>query len=465
MLLTAPTPESVLDEICFDRYISRPEEAQRVKDACLEVLKSQQTPNDRAKHVDSALRFSRILWEKYDCKEISDLYDKFQCIEEALFGLERDEAAGFRYRDHLVHMFNCYVFGLRIISELLSELNDAEACQIFRVQDEQLQDQGLPFGANYTHRMRLFYLWMLIATFHDIAIPFQHLKGIGSGINRFVQEFGWEFTDPQVDIRAYDASQLDYFFRLLAGLYAGGLESEEDGLRYRKLDGRNHYLARILGREFDNSNHGVLSGFFMWKTIEEIFLVDRSSKYRLNMDEFNTYAELVLEQDIARAALAICLHNLKPDPRNQAVPKVMPVRFSEFPLTFLLLLADELQEYLRLDGRTVEGLMCFTCHPHIAVSLHREDLTITPRLEVAYSWKESEFESAVSYAEALERHRGTATEVNDVGDAAKIIGESIKNGVESKLRFGTDFRVKLRILDDWERELYATGVGDDTATD
>ena len=88
-----------------------------------------------------------------------------------------------------------------------------------------------------------------------------------------------------------------------------------------------YYLTKMLGREFDRLDHGVLSGFFMWKTIEEIFLTDRSPKYHLNMEEFNLYTEYVLEQDVARVALAISLHGIGKDKRTKALLKVYQISF------------------------------------------------------------------------------------------------------------------------------------------
>jgi len=450
-----PTPDDILNEIGFSSYISNAQELARVSDACRGVLTSQhECPDDRAKQVASALEFSRILWAKYDCEDVAKLYSKFQRIEESLFGLERDEIAGTRYRDHFVHMFNCYVFGLRLITALLSQLGDPEAEAVFKVRDEKLKELGLPFGENYSYKKRLFYLWTLVATFHDIAIPFQHLKKIGSGINQFVQEFGWEFTDPHVDIRSYDASQLYYYFDLLGRLYQGRLALEADGVRYRRSS-RNHYLARILGREFDDNNHGVLSGFFMWRTLEEIFLVSKTSKYKLTIEQFNTYAEYVLEQDVARAALAISLHSLRSHASPDFVPRVFPIRFAEFPLTFLLLLSDELQEYLRWEGVTVAGQMRFGSHPSASVTVDRDGTRVVPHVEVVYSWDKTDEADVIAQAAAVAKHRGQPHEVPDISHAADIIGNSMKESLESKLMIGDDFRLSVEILVDWKLRVYA----------
>ncbi len=449
-----PSPDEILEEIGFSNYITNPKQLKRVTMACRDLLEKQQkSPHDRAAHINSALEFSRALWAKYDCEQVADLYSKFQRIEEGLFGLERNEATGTRYRDHFVHMFNCYLFGLRLMTPLLNRLGDGAAPAAFKVKDEKLKELGLPFGENYTYKKRLFYLWTLIATFHDIAIPFQHLRKIGSGINQFVQEFGWEFTDPQVNMRSYDASQLYHYFDLLGRVYGSGLVLDEDGVRYQRQTNPHHYLARILGREFDGNDHGVLSGFFMWKTIEEIFLTGNTSKYKLTMEQFNTYVDCVLEQDIARAALAISLHNLRPHSANNRLPHVFPVRYSDFPLTFLLLLTDGLQEYLRWEGTTVSGETRFGNHPGVSVELGNKGAV--PQTKVVYSWDNADADKVITQAKAVANHEGWFDGIDNLSDAADIIGKSMKKSLESRLMIGADFKLSVEIRIDWDQVVYA----------
>jgi len=284
------TPELLIQELGFDKYGLGVEEKDIVE-KCEEVFIAQEC-GDRDAQVSKTLEFMKSVWVKYDCKEVAEIYDKFIKMEEALFGLLREEREGKRYRDHFIHMFNCFVFGVRFISSVFAKTSSKDFMRMFKVKDENLKEAGLPFGSDYKCHQRLFYMWTLASTFHDVAKPFQNLADLGKGINRFVDEFGWASSNPELTMHYFDSSQLYYYFRLIGSVYGGGLLIEDDGRRYKK-DNSHHYLAKILGREFDRLDHGVLSGFFMWKTIEEIFLTDRSPKYRLNIDEFNLYTELL----------------------------------------------------------------------------------------------------------------------------------------------------------------------------
>ncbi len=438
---------ALIKELDIDKYQLRSTEKNKIKKACNDVFASQiKNTYDRTLQVDRTLVFFETIWNKYDCKQIATIYHQFVKIEEALYGLERDEKLGKRYRDHSIHMFNCFAFGLRIISSILGQLSsDDKRKKLFKVEDENLKELGLPFGENYTYLQRLFYIWTMISTFHDVAIPFQHLSKLGQGISKFTEEFGWVFTDPAISMHNFDSSQLHNYFCLISSLYDGELKLVSNKKKYKKTD--NHYLAKLLGREFDFKNHGVMSGFFVWKTIEEIFLIGRDSKYPLNMRQFNTYTEYVLEQDIARIALAISLHALGEDKKSKINAKMFPVEFQRLPLTFLLILSDELQEYLRWDGSYLKKKIVFNYHPHIDIKLNsNNDLTMI----ISFSLDSAMRKSIIDHAQKLVTHSGESLNVSDLNVAVDVIGNSIKNTLERKLLLGNKFKMKLDIFEDWE---------------
>lgn len=444
---------ALVREIDLDRYLPRPKEKNTISKACRSVFVSQiKSTYDRMEQVDKALSFYETIWKKYDCREVAVIYHKFVKMEEALYGLERDEKLGKRYRDHSIHMFNCFAFGLRIISSMLNQLPSAKKKKaLFKVEDENLMELKLPFGEDYSYLQRLFYLWTLMSTFHDIAIPFQHMSKLGQGISKFTEEFGWVFTDPAVSMHNFDSSQLHHYFKLITSLYDGKLNLDTKKLKYQKSN--NHYLAKLLGREFDFKNHGVMSGFFMWKTIEEIFLVGRDSKYPLNMDQFNTYAEYVLEQDIARIALAISLHALGEDKKSKAYANVFPIDFRRFPLTFLLILSDELQEYLRWDGSALKKKIVFNYHPMLDIKLNKTDYSV--KMIVSFSLDSNMQKSIIDHAVDLAADSGNSSNISDLDDAVDVIGNSIKEALERKLLLGKKFKLKLEILEDWEIQRYS----------
>ena len=382
------------------------------------------------------------MWLKYDCKQVAEKFDNFVKIEQALYGLERDKERGGRYRDHFVHMFNTFVFGLRIISSLLGTVNENEGKELFKVEDEDLKSVRLPFSANYNYKQRTFYLWMLISTFHDIAIPFQHMPKIGEGITRFVEEFGWIVSEPILTMSNFDSSQLYRYFTMLSEIYNSKLKLRDKGKLYDRKKGANSYVAKTLGRAFDRREHGALSGFFMWKTIEEIFLLGLSKRYRykIGLKNFDKYDQYVLQQDIARAALAISLHTLTKK-KETGHPRIVPIKFGGYPLTFLLILADELQEYHRHEGGTILGNTKFRCQPKISLSYKKKNID----LKVAFSLNKDEYRYFIEEANAIEGKRQNGKKITNVKGAAGVIMDSICQRLMEKLILNEKFRLEIKL--------------------
>ena len=237
---------------------------------------------------------------------------------------------------------------------------------------------------------------------------------------------------------------------MIGSIHGGKLELCDNGRKYKRAPEPQHYFTKLLGRQFDWRNHGVLSGFFMWKTVEEIFLVDRSTKYTLDMDQFGKYTEFVLEQDIARAALAISLHAIAKDTKSGASAKVYPIEFDSSPLTFLLILADELQEYLRWEGTSIRRELKFQCHPQLDVQYDPHSNSI--RMTVSFSL-ESENEAAL-VAQAKRIAEATRTQLSEetISGAADLIGNLTKKTLEQKLKVGENFKLKLNIYEDWDTD-------------
>jgi len=439
------TTEDILGELRFHDYILRSKENKRVLSACRKVLNTQASKTyNQAKEREQTLDFIQALWEKYDCKQVAEKFDNFVKIEQALYGLERDKEKGGRYRDHFVHMFNTFVFGLRIISILFDKVNGDEGKELFKVEDEDLVSVGLPFSSNYDYKQRTFYLWMLISTFHDIAIPFQHMPKIGEGITRFVEEFGWIVSEPILTMSNFDSSQLYYYFTMLSEIYNSKLKLVEEGKKYERdlLNISKNYVAKTLGRSFDRREHGALSGFFMWKTIEEIFLLGLSKRYRdkIGLKNFDIYDQYVLQQDIARAALAISLHTLTKK-KETGHPEIVPIKFGEYPLTFLLILADELQEYHRHEGGTILGNTKFRCQPKISLSYEKNNID----LKIAFSLDAEEEKYFIDEAKAIESNRHNGKEIDDVKKASEVIMGSICDRLVEKIILNKKFRLEIKL--------------------
>ena len=190
-----------------------------------------------------------------------------------------------------------------------------------------------------------------MSTFHDIALPLQRLDLIRDGLQEFSSEFDLVTTGPSLQ-QHVTAGDLGAYLAVLGKIYESRVTLDGDGLCYQDR-GENPYVRSYLSREFLENDHGLLAGYMMYKTVEKTFLLGKSAKHAFKeMQLYNNYEKYVLTQDIARAALAVSLHNLK---REESGPLFLPLRFRDYPLAFLLILSDTLQEYLRWQGTPAEG--------------------------------------------------------------------------------------------------------------
>lgn len=361
------TPESLVEQIALNDFLPDPVRRKVVEDRIMAVFLAQ-TGTDSGTQREKALECVKALWERYACGHLTDVYETYMRVESSLFPLEGNLDA-VAYRDHFVHMFNTFAFGLRIISAVLRQTSDAEARRLFKVRQEYVKAHIPSFGTDYDYKERLFHLWVLIATFHDIAIPIEHLDKMGAGISTFFDQVRWSLVKPSASTQPFDAFLLHEYLVQISRIYNNGeLRLESKGHGYQLSREPCYCLLQMLGRLFDSRNHGVVGGFLLWQLLEDVFLLDKSPKYQLSVAEFEAYKRLVSYHDNARAALAISLHSLKPL-ADGMTDKVLPIAFSRFPLTFLLMLSDELQEYLRCEGSSSGEVILVECQPDIEVRL------------------------------------------------------------------------------------------------
>jgi len=156
-----------------------------------------------------------------------------------------------------------------------------------------------------------------------------------------------------------------------------------------------------------------------------------------------------LEQDIARAALAISLHALGKDRKTKALPKVLPIGFDEFPLSFLLVLSDELQEYLRWEGTSVRRQLTLHCHPQLETKYDASDDAV--RITVSFSLESENREALVAQAKRMAAHKGDKLTDENISGVADLIGGQIKKSLEGKIKLGQNLKVKLNIYEDWDQ--------------
>jgi len=439
--------KSIFNEVHISSYLQGVKNCDLIEKAVQAAFKSMEDhPSDYRLHVDNVHEFMRALWKKYDCLEIFEILDALTRIEPALLDIERDPEASKGYRDHYVHLFHVFIFGLRIISAIIEKLGNKEAYRIFKVKDESLnnrihgydEDRNQVKFRNYTWKERLFYLWTLMSTLHDIAIPITHLSRIREALNKFSEKFHLEISGP-VLVPSFPAD-LDTYLDLLSRIFQGKLMPGKESWRYDKK-ASNACVKGLLERLFVEKDHGVLGGFLVYKKIEEIFLQGKS-KLKLDPDSFQNYKEIVLEEDIARAALAISLHNLKFE-----FPSFLPLNFFDYPLCFLLILADSLQEYLRWEGKSIRGNAKLSKFPEIKVNVKNKNrFSIECNLFVDKDPNEQKY-FCKAIKDMMQRENRSSSG-NTIKDAANDISILLGGDITEKLLLNDYFTVGLSFYED-----------------
>jgi hypothetical protein len=443
----SPTVANILREVKIEDFLAHSEERTIILSALQEAIEAMEsTPSDYRAHVDKVHGFLAALWTKYDYEDVIDILDALTRVEPPLLDYGRSVSKG--YRDHYVHIFNVYILGLRILTSIIEQLGD-QSKDLLKVRDEQVNSVIPEFDRNYSWKERLFYLWTLIANFHDISIPITRLGGVRDGLKQFMEKFGVEFSGPT--LLPFHPSDLEDYFESLGCLFQGKLEVDR-GWCYKAKQG-DFYVSGVLRREFARQNHGVLSGFLMYQKFREIFLEGRT-KRPLPPESFNAYTKFILKQDLARAALAISLHDLKPDGKT-GYPKFLPLDFFDYPLTCLLILVDGLQEYLRWEGTSIRGGTKLLLFPELAIDAAKNHL----RLDIAFFvTDEPEAQNyLINQAQALALNEHRLPRGSDLGGAAQDLCDSVARDLASRLRRNTAFEVVLHFWKD-DIELFSRNV-------
>lgn len=324
--------------------------------------------------VEYAGRALQEFWREYSEEHIAKVLEGFPKIQKALFGLELAPELGERYRDHFLHMFNVFIFGARILSKIMRIDKDYDILRKWLKVTDEPKDVNKLFKRAYTAPERLNFLWTLISTFHDVGIPIQHLPNFQKGLNLFLEHFGLRISDFLIERETTVDCRLNFYITLMSGIYNKGGIVLDEGV-YVKTDRPNPYVFKMLLDEYSKNNHGLVSAICLYKSIEETFYKKEKKEKRLDLHPnlIPLYNDLIFEQDITRAALTIALHDVS----VKDYPKIFPIQFRNFPLLFLLILCDELQEYFRLEGSSLTGVTLIRSYPFLDVEVKPRKITIS----------------------------------------------------------------------------------------
>ena len=278
MAFHSPSSKEISSELNLNDYLSGSSELPNIISNIESVLSSmEKDPYNYRLHIEKVYEFFKVLWAKYDCEEVYEVLQELTNIEPALLDLERNQESGSRYRDHYVHVFHVFIFGLRILSGIINKLGADESIKILKVKDENIEGRicGVDkYGKkntfhDYTWKERLLYLWTIMSTLHDIAIPITHLSEIRKALNRFSERFNLQITGPDL-VRNFPPD-LDKYLCLVSSIYEGKLEPQSDSEWLYNKPNVNTYLKGYLERSISD-NHGILGGYVVYKIIEWLFL-------------------------------------------------------------------------------------------------------------------------------------------------------------------------------------------------
>jgi len=383
-------------------------------------------------------------------KIVGKVLKSFAKIQASLFGIELEEKEGIRFRDHYIHTFNIYIIGSIILSQLIKKIkSDNKISDFLKVKKEkdEIREAFSEKKDPYDIIKRLFFIWTFIALYHDVGIPIEHLEIMRNRLNIFFENFGFILHEFFAEFQDSIISRLDYFINLLTKMFKS--DNNDKGI---KFDNESYKLSNVIDphikniflKAFNEKNHGTISAICFYKsTIDVLSEIGGNNK---------KYRKLILEQDITRIALAIALHDLynydKPNKK-----KIFPISFYEFPLTFLLILLDQTQEYYRPEGISLDKIIKIKKLPRLKIKKISED-PIKFRINITLEYSNLSNKDIIKINNDFKNfkkykilHKKSSIDntiqelnflknINDFKEYLKSYWDDIENNIKDRLKFG-----------------------------
>jgi hypothetical protein len=269
--------------------------------------------NDETEQI---LKMLDTLWSgKYQKAEIGNSFQNFKDFEQVLKSIRG-------YRDHFVHPFQVFLLGSLIIEKHYGLFFDLTRSNLRNAETD------------------LSFSWLLASTFHDFCYPIQ-------GFNDFTQKFfpkflGTNAINVELDLKNLltDGESLTYLDQLVS-LFSYNKRSEKTGWIFANNCNVDHKLQKLfLNQIITWKDHGVLSALTLLKKIQKEEYV-KKNKRKYNKTTFST--------DVFPASLAIALHNTAIYCKDS---EICELPFERYPLAFLLIYCDTVQEWGRPSNDT-----------------------------------------------------------------------------------------------------------------
>ena len=258
-----------------------------------------------------------------------------------------------RQRDHFIHSVNVFLLGLAIYSQnrnfrkvFRNYVEKSEYEKFYKTKDDEFSDE------------EFLYRWGIASLFHDIGYPFEI---IGKQLNKFINDSVKSVSNAyevDVSIDFKDFNEFNSIVRLdpydFADDYRGRYKNSKiidlfkpteimahkishnfsfDDNQYRELLKRlNNFIFYMKKNNF--IDHGFFSAILVLNSYGSLI-----QKYAKNNDFFF--------YPIVDSASAILLHNYYNKSLQKDPFKLGPLFVESYPIAFLLILCDELQEWNR----------------------------------------------------------------------------------------------------------------------
>jgi hypothetical protein len=260
--------DGIVDLINPDLFKDK-QECNLIKEGIRSILKNLYKDKDMEETIESVTKLLEEIWNHFSIGKYAKIFTDFGKAEKALYG-----SSG-RYRDHLIHVFNVYFLGLIIFSKCE---NNKNMFHLLKIQDE---PKNIPFQSKYNKWRRLYYLWCLISTFHDIATPIELEKELYDVINKYLDYF--QISTENISLKfpivaQYGANQ---YFELMASLFSNGMAINSDRhMPSYDLSVKDTssfiYFKSVLLDAINKKNHSVFGAYFLFRSVEEMFFCGKN---------------------------------------------------------------------------------------------------------------------------------------------------------------------------------------------
>ena len=258
-----------------------------------------------------------------------------------------------RQRDHFIHSVNVFLLGLAIYSQnekfrnvFKNYVKKSEYKKFYKTKDNKFSDE------------EFLYRWGVASLFHDIGYPFEI---IGKQLNKFINDGVKSISntyDVDVSIDFKDFNEFNSIVRLEPYDFADNYRARYHNSKIIDLFKPTEIMAHKIAHNFkfdNNQYHDLLkhlNNFVLY--MKEKGFIDHGFFSAILV--LNSYGNLMQKYaknkdfffyPIVDSASAILLHNYYNKTLQEEPFCLGPLFVESYPIAFLLILCDELQEWNR----------------------------------------------------------------------------------------------------------------------